>query len=246
MKRMLAITFCLPIIAFSQTDTSSTKLMRHEISFVGANLYVTPAYSYYTNSTVLFAPSGISYKYLINNKQVIRFSLEYDINIFEKRSEQNKQRISNDGNESTKQIRLGYERIFRTKKKVRPYCFADILYQQTSAAIVQSTNEISQVAPYSNYDSLTKIGQTAISSQLLIGAGLKYFANKRIFCSLETSLGLSYYSQIRQVESNANYSNGINGFGSYSYTNKYSIKNESTKGFMFTGNILRLSIGILI
>ncbi len=236
-------------ILSGQADSSKTKVLHHEIGFIALSYYYLPSYSYGKGPVVGYSPSGISYKFIIKNVHAIRAGFEYYTNQINYRTFQNKTEHSTSGPEITKQGRLGYERIFRQQTRLRPYLLADIIYQETNTAIGRLDNTIwpgPQTNTYSRYDSTIYVVQRINSYQCLFGGGIKFFADKHVFCSFEASLGISYYSETKQSQSWASFSNGINGPGSSFYYHKYPIENESSKGFLFSGNFFRFSFAILI
>jgi hypothetical protein len=244
----IALAMCLSITFHSQNDSTNNRKFNHEISIIAYTLYSTPAYSYDENSIVGFAPSGIQYKFIIQKKHAFRLCLEYDVNNPNTNKIENRYTHSLTGKEYNGQFRFGYERIFRNAKKIKPYLFTDIGYQHTDTDIKQSVNSSVAGMPssISYYDSSNFISQKINSCQLFLGGGVKFFASKNIFCSIETCFGINYYTQIKQSYSRTVFTNGINGAGNYTYEKETPNERNKSNGFIFVGNIFRFSIGILI
>ena len=123
---------------------------------------------------------------------------------------------------------------------LNPYFFIDNSFEIFSALTYQDTIKFPASAIY---HSTNTISQTVKSNSVLSGAGIKFSSRDNVFIAFEASLGFNYFLQKGKLSNTVNYYNTKTASGYYLARPEVILP---SKGIIFTGNTVRITIGILL
>ncbi|HXU28173.1 MAG TPA: hypothetical protein VN698_13160 [Bacteroidia bacterium] len=236
---------------FIQTPTDSIPLnhkhLKYEVALLPITLYYVPAY--FSNTNKIIPVVGLQFKYFVSEKKALRVSFNFSsvkIGTLTTNLTDNKQ--------YTKQYSVGFQHTIFQHKNLSTYFFSDFYYQTFSSHsfISYSWGHNTANSTYTMYDSAVSYASKVNSYNLVSGLGFKFLDRKHAFTSVESGLGVSYYTSGTQQATGTStadsytipatqYSNGPVNHSHHSLP----VVDTKVKGINLNACLIRITIGFV-